>query len=200
MQPKLAVRMLAATLLSIAAWLALGCGDDGPANPPGGSPATLSNAWGGVWEIRFTFRHCTTDSLFMEVTVVDSFCAGGVAVTELGLRDFGFIACPNVMVSVAGNSISASCSVTEPNAECTVTQSFTVNGTANSNGTLTGNGQIVIDVSPDDRDCGEDLCYNIEVAGERTSTDQSWCTASIAFDGRGNRIGSQVGAALRERR
>lgn len=178
MRTNLGCRLLLAVAIALGAWFAIGCGDDGPSNPGPVVPPTLSSAWGGIWEIRFTFRDCTTDSLFMEVTVVDSFCAGGNAATELGLSDFGFIQCPDVMVASSGNSISASCTTIQMDGTCSVTQSFTVNGTANSNGTLSGNGQIQIAIAPEGPVCGENQCYNIEINGDRTSTAQPGCTAS----------------------
>ncbi len=192
MRTNLGCRLLLAIAMACSACFAIGCGDDGPSNPGPVVPATLSSAWGGIWEIRFTFRDCNTDSLFMEVTVVDSFCAGGNAETELGLSDFGFIRCPQVMVSTTGNSVAASCAVTEMDGTCSITQSFTVNGTANTNGTLTGNGQIQIAISPNDPMCGENQCYYITVSGDRLSTDQPGCTAATS-------LGERVGAQLRRR-
>jgi len=175
MRTKLVRLWLLAVAIGLGAGFAIGCGSDGPSNPGPAGPAILSSAWGGIWEIRFRFRDCTTDEIFMEVTVVDSFCAGGNAETELGLSDFGFIQCPDVSVASSGNSVSASCAVSLMDGMCSFTQSFTVNGTANSNGTLTGNGQIRIAVSPDDPQCGQDQCYNIDVSGDRLSGQQPWC-------------------------
>lgn len=194
MRTNLGCRVLLSIAIALAACFAAGCGDDGPANPGGGgSPATLSAAWGGIWEIRFTFRDCTTDSIYMEAAVVDSFCAGGNAATELGFADFGFIQCPDVSVSTSGNTVSASCSITGMDGTCTVTQQFAVSGTASSGGTLTGNGQIAVTVSPHDSVCGEDQCFNIEVNGDRLSTDQPGCTTKTS-------LGERVGALLRAHR